>query len=230
MVARNTTAETTPGEIDALAATVKIRSDVPPLRANRLDRRVTTGPTAFDEAMRETLNTGRFASMDANASVVQDLRLRLARSARYLSQQDEKKLKKQLGSEPYAYAVTIVITDPRYPLEDSRSKLAEGGVKGNITDPRLTAYMKEKGPDDPVVFWFQMHLPEVKGQRLQNEAAAQGAASKLGGVACGSPRRYGGTAYYAANGDRPNPWATGTGRSPLACLWTVYPIYRTPVT
>lgn len=177
MVARNTTAETTPGEIDALAASIQIRKDVPPLRANRLDRRVTTGPTAFDAAMRETLKTGRFASMDAKAGVVQDLRLRLARSARYLSQQDEKKLRNQLKSEPYAYAVTIVITDPRYPLGDSRSKLAEGGVKGMLKDPRLDKYDDDYGDAAPVVFWFQMHLPEVKGQRLQNEAA-QGVASK----------------------------------------------------
>lgn len=147
--------------VDALAADVRITGDRPQERVRR-SRAPDLGSTAFDESMMGTYKSGDYGWVNCSASQIQDIRLRLARSQRWLSAQHAAKLKRLVADPPYEFRTTLIVT--RGPgLEGD--KLAEGPVKGNLTSPGLDAL----DPEDRVVVWFWMHLPHVLGRRAHPE-------------------------------------------------------------
>jgi hypothetical protein len=147
--------------VDALAADVRITGDRPPARV-RPPRTPDLGTTAFDGKMLETYRSGDWGWVECTASQVQMIRLRLARSQRYLSEQHAQELKRLVADPPHEFRTTLIVT--RGPGLDG-AKLAEGPVKGNLTSPELDTL----DPQDRVVVWFWMHLPRKLGRRAHPE-------------------------------------------------------------
>jgi hypothetical protein len=148
-------------EADKLAEAVKITHAKPRTRFDDLrERRADLGPTAFDEHMWRTYETGDYGTVEIPVSKLQEIRIRLARSQRWLTHKHMQLLMDELGFEPYTFKTSLIVTD----LDGNR--LAEGPVKGNLTSSAIEAL----DPDTKVVLWFQMHLPQNLGRRARPEA------------------------------------------------------------
>jgi hypothetical protein len=154
-----------PGQVlveeDGLAVVVKITSERPRTRFDDLrERRADLGPTAFDEHMWKTYETGDYGTVEIPVGKLQEIRIRLARSQRWLTHKHEALLQEKLTKQPYTFKTSLIVAD----LDGNR--LAEGPVKGNLTSPAIEAL----DPDTKVVLWFQMHLPLDLGRRARPEA------------------------------------------------------------
>lgn len=148
-------------QADALADAVKITKARPPTRFDEArNRRPDLGPTAFDDHMWKTYETGDYGTVEIPVDTLQQVRVRLARSQRWLTSKHETHLKEALGSPPYTFKTSLIVTD----LKGDR--LAEGPVKGTLTSPAIEAL----DPGTKVVLWFRMHLPLDLGRRAKPEA------------------------------------------------------------
>jgi hypothetical protein len=140
---------------DTLANLVRLTKTRPP--SSQHPRRPRLGPTAFDNHMWATYKTGDFGNVKVAVRQVQDVRVRLARSQRWLTSEHMAELERVVAAAPYTFKTSIVITDL------NNNKLAEGPVKGNLTSPALS----ELADDDQVLLWFRMHLPLDLGRRAR---------------------------------------------------------------
>lgn len=149
-------------EFEAYASLVEITEDKPPGRhtVSNQRRRTTLGPTQFDVRMYETYMTGRWGRLTIEVQDLQEIRLRLARSTRYLSDVHADKIEQVLDAPPFIFKTSLVVTTL------GRVRLAEGPTRGNL----WSAALDRLKPADKVYLWFQMHLPMDLGRRAAPES------------------------------------------------------------
>lgn len=143
------------GDLDALLGSIKAQPGQ--IRYREPVRTIEPRSTQHDEDMWKTYTTGRALQYPLPAWAVDELRLRLARSARYLGARHPDELARIDASR---FKLTMRV-------EDAYGELIGNGLP--LNNPALDALQR----DTLVLLNFRMHAPLNRGRRVEknNQAA-----------------------------------------------------------